>query len=791
MRIIAMFICILMAFGSNFAYAQAAAGVDEAPLTAREEAVAQTIQDEDIGEQEALAAEQAPISEFDDYEAIRSAKNEEVSLRTSNSKTYRIDENNMQTVVYTEDIHYYDASAGYQEIDNAIVENNSQYGNTFYHLSNKANAYSAHFADADEGELVRLNYQGKGLSITPVQEEVEAPDLEPAQEASPDSAVLPSTAAPVRGADEEMQTHNRAQIEESPILKKADAAGSSAKPDESAAAQNTSPGGEAAQIPAEAPPAPTAEIGGVKEEAAQEMPKEDVVTAQMLASSAQVYPVFQKSESLQQLVYPENSVLYEEILPNIDILYETKKDGLKEYIVIKAPTQQNEFLFDYTLYGLTPFTDENGNISFQNELGEDIFLIDKLFAVDDNEVITQDVCCEVISTEGGTARVKVTLDKDYLTDPSRAFPVIIDPSTMVTGSSTTKDTYVNQASPSTNYYLSDYLKVGKSGGKEMWSLIKFDLPTNISASSVTNAKIRLKYDSGSRPSSLYASRVTSSWTSSSVTWNNKPSASTATDAPNRSTKGALDGADWYVLHVTTSTKNMLNKSKANYGWKIHDAGLGSSSNTTYRSSDYGSPYRPELVIDHTGSTTPPSTTYGSRAYESSTGDGQNCMGYALDIQQFIDYKVLFETYSSYATDSDRTAINQSKNYTDLMTVVERVMRRYMNDKLGYNGYTAISSYNSSISSNSYRTVMRLGVNDKNNIQGWQINYSNSDNLNVNDEWDYHWRYQIKDGRWAEKSGNLNSQIVSGSSGTKNPGASIWESSVNYESACKYYAIKMH
>ncbi|MFR9206991.1 MAG: hypothetical protein ACLVKR_01115 [Lachnospiraceae bacterium] len=157
------------------------------------------------------------------------------------------------------------------------------------------------------------------------------------------------------------------------------------------------------------------------------------------------------------------------------------------------------------------------------------------------------------------------------------------------------------------------------------------------------------------------------------------------------------------------------KGTTNNGWKIHDSGLGSSSNTTYRSSDYGSPYRPELVIDHTGSTTPPSTTYGSRAYESSTGDGQNCMGYALDIQQFIDYKVLFETYSSYATDSDRTAINRSKNYTDLMTVAERVMRRYMNDKLGYNGYTAISSYNSSIGSNSYRTVMRLGVLDDNGI----------------------------------------------------------------------------
>ena len=80
------------------------------------------------------------------------------------------------------------------------------------------------------------------------------------------------------------------------------------------------------------------------------------------------------------------------------------------------------------------------------------------------------------------------------------------------------------------------------------------------------------------------------------------------------------------------------------------------------------------------------------------------MGYALDIQQFIDYKVLFETYSSYATDSDRTAINQSKNYTDLMTVVERVMRRYMNDKLGYNGYTSIYNYNSSIGSPCYPAV---------------------------------------------------------------------------------------
>ena len=234
------------------------------------------------------------------------------------------------------------------------------------------------------------------------------------------------------------------------------------------------------------------------------------------------------------------------------------------------------------------------------------------------------------------------------------------------------------------------------------------------------------------------------------------------------------------------------KGTTNHGWKIHDSGLGSSSSTTYRSSDYASPYKPELVIDHTGSTTPPSTTYGSRAYESSTGGGQNCMGYALDINQFIGYKALLEIYSPYATDTDRDDINKSENYTDLMTVVERVMRRYMNDKLGYNGYSAITSYDSSIGSYTYRTVMRLGFLEKNEMKGWQINYSNSGaELNVVDEWDYHWRYQIKDGRWAEKIGELSSHIVSGSGGTINPGASIWKESVNYGSVCKYYAIKMH
>lgn len=162
------------------------------------------------------------------------------------------------------------------------------------------------------------------------------------------------------------------------------------------------------------------------------------------------------------------------------------------------------------------------------------------------------------------------------------------------------------------------------------------------------------------------------------------------------------------------------------------------------------------------------------------------MGYALDIQQFIDYKVLFETYSSYATDSDRTAINQSKNYTDLMTVVERVMRRYMNDKLGYNGYTSIYNYNSSIGSNRYRTVMRVGVKDNNGMPGWQL-HSTIEGDSAYDEWDYHWWYQTSSGDWAEKNGDEPSKLHSNSRYT-DPCASTWYGTVAYASVGYYYSI---
>lgn len=789
-RTFSILLCIILLFNTGFVSAQ---GTDE---TTEPDAV------ESIGEDaiEAEAEVEAePVIEHDDYEVIRTDENEIAGLRTPNSKTYRIDDENMQTVIYTEDIHYLDASAGYKEIDNSIVASTSQYGNTLYRLTNEANAYSAYFADENEDELVRINYGGKSISITPVAEEpiTDAPINAPIEtpiDAPIETPVEAPIEAPIETPVEEpieapIETPVEAPIEEEDTTTEI----SDIQSEEPAAAnmENVSTDEtEASEEPTEA--ASTDSTADVVTEDSTELtlePIEEAVTAKILSSSLADYAVFTESPSLQQLIYPENSVLYEDILPNIDILYETDNYKLKEYIVIKEPTTQNEFLFDYSLYGLTVFTDEAGNISFRDETGEDIFLIGDLFAVDNAGAMTESVTCTVVSTNSGTARLKVTLDAEYLADPERAFPVVIDPSTLICGSKVTLDTYISAAATGTNYYTSDYLKTGfAASGKEQWSLMKFELYTDATASTITSAKIRLEKHSGTSPSSLYARRITSSWSSSSVTYATKPSVSTSTSASNRSAKGVSDGDNWYSLSVTTMVKNMLNGT-ANYGWKIYDSGLTGTQSTSYYSSDYISPHRPELVINYSTTST---ADYGDRAYESSTGSGQNCMGYALDVNEYIGPSILFS--SPYATTSDQSAFNQVDSIEDGLIIIERLSLRYMNENIGGDNYEILNAYNSSINNGRYRAVLRFGIKERDGSPGYIIKYNDDPNLPLYDDWDYHWWYQTNTGQWAEKKSSGSSQRIDGTNGTTNPGSSSnlskWSGdSVNYTSTCKYYAIR--
>lgn len=72
-----------------------------------------------------------------------------------------------------------------------------------------------------------------------------------------------------------------------------------------------------------------------------------------------------------------------------------------------------------------------------------MFEFGSLFAVDSAGSYTEALRYEIAEKDKNSTLVKVVLDVSYLKDESRMFPILIDPSIMVTGASKTYDTYVS------------------------------------------------------------------------------------------------------------------------------------------------------------------------------------------------------------------------------------------------------------------------------------------------------------------------------------------------------------
>jgi hypothetical protein len=166
--------------------------------------------------------------------------------------------------------------------------------------------------------------------------------------------------------------------------------------------------------------------------------------------------------------------------------------------------------------------------------------------------------------------------------------------------------------------------------------------------------------------------------------------------------------------------------------------------------------------------------YGNRAFEYSTGYGQNCMGYAINYHQYITANDL------NMTDSE---LNSIITTSQLLNYIKTKAQTWMsNNSVGYDSLTA---YNSSINSiNKYRVVLRVGYIDVNDDGDFDYNSGNE-----GDVYDYHWWYQTNTGQWAEKLAQLESHTISGTSGSTNPYYVTWQNDdLYYNSLCVYYEI---
>ncbi len=317
------------------------------------------------------------------------------------------------------------------------------------------------------------------------------------------------------------------------------------------------------------------------------------------AGAAGVVPA---SVALTDMAMSENCVTYFDLFPGVDVVYEANGNGVREHLVLKKSTAQNEFEFDLKMKGVTA-REVDGRISFVDAKDDEVFSLGSPLAVDEAREVSGEVTYS-LSGQGKRCQLKVTLSREYLEDPGRAFPVVIDPDLeIIKGSTRTFDNYIDTGDPdAVNSYTDPYLRTGYEPSGTFWrrSLIRFDLSNvDIPAAAVDHGIIRLEQCSGPNPA-IQGYPCAESWSSQSVTWANAPYFDNNVNSDSATSVNYWDGPGWWwQLFTTKPIKKWLSGEWANYGWTIKDIGEWNTSEAAaawFYSSDSASVHQPELHI---------------------------------------------------------------------------------------------------------------------------------------------------------------------------------------------------
>ena len=124
----------------------------------------------------------------------------------------------------------------------------------------------------------------------------------------------------------------------------------------------------------------------------------------------------------------------------------------------------------------------------------------------------------LLTGASGPVQLTVSVDRAWLSEPKRVFPVLLDPSAFVPGPSAA--TYVNSGAPSVNYSADATLKVGAAVSSTYRSLVKYDLSALPKHADVLSTEVQsdVTGNSTGATTTITARPLSRAWTSA-ATWN--------------------------------------------------------------------------------------------------------------------------------------------------------------------------------------------------------------------------------------------------------------------------------
>lgn len=259
---------------------------------------------------------------------------------------------------------------------------------------------------------------------------------------------------------------------------------------------------------------------------------DEKVTASSMAQKVETLTEKQKVEKFnnEQMTVDKQSgaVVYKGFNQQSDLEYIVTSNSLKENIVVYKPQAEYVYSFDLNSDGLIPVEQANGSIILvESEASQEaVFTLDAPYMYDANGAESYDIELS-IKENGDEYVVTVEADSTWLNNSEREFPVVIDP-TWSAPNSKIQDVYVINGTFANSPRSNTEIRAGRNLTNIVRSYIKLTLPTNLPIGySLYNSTLVLKKQNYFKVSKdidirAYDCKDASSWSTSSISWNNQP-----------------------------------------------------------------------------------------------------------------------------------------------------------------------------------------------------------------------------------------------------------------------------
>ena len=328
-----------------------------------------------------------------------------------------------------------------------------------------------------------------------------------------------------------------------------------------------------------------------------------VQTMQTVSAQIETIDILDMQSAIEHPeIIPEKSqsrLQYSNVYSGTNVVYDLSSNRVKESIIMQSYSA-NLRGYRYTLNvgELKPVLNDSGEIYLYDRAGEDVVMVMPApFLVDDAGEYCDDITVQLTGS-GSSYMLTYLLPQDWLADEHRQWPVVLDP--MVDADitrSNIRDVSVYEKYGQ-SYNNATFLDIGHDQTYGITrAFLKYDnLPPLTSADVVVDARLTMcKYDTNIRANAIEVHKVTDTWQSETLTWQNKPDCN-----PTIEDYVIAMNAGWYKWTITDVVRDWYASGNTGLMLKAPDWVESITSNLYYRkqfySSDNGAEYRPMLTI---------------------------------------------------------------------------------------------------------------------------------------------------------------------------------------------------